>query len=171
MSLGRIARQTAEELRRTGRKIVFAESCTAGLVSAALSRIAGVSEWHCGGVTTYRNETKAEYLGIPRSVLVEPGPVSEPVARLMAAGVLRITPEADLSAAITGHLGPGAPPDLDGVVFLAVAHRDGAPERVTVRRIVLGEKLDRYARQRLAATALLELVCEQLEGCASAQPG
>lgn len=171
MTLGRIARHTAAELRRTARKIVFAESCTAGLVSAALSRIAGVSDWHCGGVATYRNETKAEYLGIPRSILADPGPVSELVARMMASGVLRITPEASLSAAITGHLGPHAPAELDGVVFLAIAHRDDDKERVTVRRMVLAANFGRYARQRLAATALLGLVCEHLAGCASAEPG
>ena len=80
-----VARRVAGLLKKTNRKIVFAESCTGGLVSGALTKSPGISQWHCGGVVVYRNETKQDYLGIPASVLKNPGPVSAEVAELMAA--------------------------------------------------------------------------------------
>lgn len=163
MTLGTITRKVAELLRQRQRKIVFAESCTGGLVSATLARIPGISAWHCGSLVTYRNATKEAYLGIPSHVLENPGAVSEEVARWMAEGVLQKTPEADLSAAVTGHLGPGAPAALDGVAYLAVGIREGStttPE-LRVRRYVCCS-VSRVARQREVATQVLEFLAEEL---------
>ena len=56
MSLLSAARRLAKILAATNHKIVFAESCTAGLVAQSLSRIPGISPWHCGSMVTYRNE-------------------------------------------------------------------------------------------------------------------
>src|SRR5262245_19572825 len=123
MSLLSAARRVARLLEQTSHKIVFAESCTAGLVATSLSRIPGISARHCGGMVTYRNETKTAYLGIAPTVLIRPGPVSELVARQMAEGVLDKTPEATIAASITGHLGPNAPPKLDGLVYVAIGFR------------------------------------------------
>jgi nicotinamide-nucleotide amidase len=106
-------------------RLVLAESCTGGLVSACLARVPGISEYHCGSAVVYRLDTKTRWLAVEESMLIEIGPVSEPVARAMARGVLDHTPEAHLSASITGHLGPGAPEGQDGLVFVAVAWRDG----------------------------------------------
>jgi Competence-damaged protein len=83
MSLPSLARRVARLLKASGLKVVFAESCTGGLVSGALTRVPGISEHHCGGVVVYRNETKTAYLGIARKTLVDPGPVSREVAELM----------------------------------------------------------------------------------------
>jgi len=160
MSLLSAARRVARLLKQTNQKIVFAESCTAGLVSASLSRIAGISAWHCGGMVTYRNETKTAYLGIQPNVLKRAGSVSEPVARHMAEGVLSKTPEATLAASITGHLGPNAPVKLDGVVYVAVARRDAG--RALAFKFVLSAKYDRFERQKLAAETLLTLVADTL---------
>lgn len=123
-NLSELAGRLAECLRTKQRRVVFAESCTGGLVSAALAQIPGISEFHCGSAVVYRLETKTHWLGVPAEMLIEPGPVSEVVARAMAAGVLARTPEADWSAAITGHLGPNAPENLDGLVFIGIARRD-----------------------------------------------
>ena len=167
MSLLSAARRVARLLQQSNHKIVFAESCTAGLVSATLSRIAGISSWHCGGVVTYRNETKAAYLGIDPKVLKRPGPVSELVARQMAESVLGKTPEATIAASITGHLGPNAPPKLDGLVYVAVALRCSDGDETVAFKLLLSAELDRYERQRLAAETLLTLVADRLSAEAS----
>ena len=117
------AQKLAETLQQRRRRIVFAESCTAGLVSATLARIPGISEWHCGSAVVYRLDTKHRWLGVSEAELLNPGPVSRCVAEAMARGVLERTPEADVSVAVTGHLGPQAPPDQDGLVFIAGATR------------------------------------------------
>src|SRR5436305_4877219 len=100
MSISSAARRVARLLRQSNRKVVFAESCTGGLVSGALTKIPGISNWHCGGMVVYRNETKMAYLGIPATILDNPGPVSTAVAKLMARRVLVKTPEADLAASV-----------------------------------------------------------------------
>jgi len=84
-------------------------------VSWALTAIPGISDFHCGGVVVYRNETKMAYLGIRPDVLKKPGPVSPDVAELMAVMVLEKTPEADLAVSVTGHLGPNAPATKRGI--------------------------------------------------------
>jgi nicotinamide-nucleotide amidase len=153
-------------LKAKKKKIVFAESCTGGLASGALTRVPGISSYHCGGVVVYRNETKQAYLKIPATVLADAGPVSELVAELMATSVLGITPEADLAASVTGHLGPNAPPDQDGLVFMAVVSRAGpgeAPAR-TIRRIECKRRQSRATRQDWVVEQLLKFVGDELEG-------
>ena len=122
--LMKLVHEVALLLRQTGLRVVFAESCTAGLVTAALARVPGISESLCGSAVVYRLDTKSKWLEIPAELLADPGPVSDVIARLMAARVLAITPEADLAVSVTGHLGPGAPSDLDGVVYIGAAWRD-----------------------------------------------
>ena len=113
-------------LKATDRRIVLAESCTGGLAGAALASSPGISQYFCGTVVTYREPTKEGWLGIPQSMLEEFSAVSRPVTERMAIEVLRRTPEADVSVAITGHLGPAAPSSLDGVTFMAYGWRIGA---------------------------------------------
>lgn len=161
-------------LRQTGRRIVFAESCTAGLIAATLARIPGVSEHLCGSAVVYRNATKTAWLGVSADDLADEsiGPVSEPVAAAMAIGVLARTPEADLAASVTGHLGPDAPAELDGVIYVGVARRDqaGSPciERVVRHSLADGTTLshspveERLERQRQAATFVLQTVAAAL---------
>ena len=160
MSVPIAVKRLARQLKAAGRKIVFAESCTGGLVCGSLTRIAGISEHHCGGVVVYRDNTKAEYLGIPRILLVDPGPVSSEVAELMALGALRKTPEADVAVSVTGHLGPDAPPQLDGVVFVAVAMRSPATCAVFNLRCRKGDS--RITRQRFVVQRVLELASREL---------
>ena len=118
-----LAREIAVLLSRFQTKIVFAESCTGGLISATLARIPGISNFLCGSAVVYRLDTKSRWLGVPESMLINPGPVSEAVARAMADGALAHTPEADVAASITGHLGPDAPIDQDGLIFVGIAVR------------------------------------------------
>lgn len=163
MSISTQARRVFQGLQQHDWKVVFAESCTGGLVSGALTKVPGISAHHCGGVVVYRNETKTEYLGIPTSVLKKPGPVSREVAELMARRVLSKTPEANIAAAVTGHLGPDAPAKLDGVVFIAVALREGKKKaRVTVRKLNCKAQTTRVVRQRLAIETVLKTLADAI---------
>lgn len=120
------SQELAAVLKRHDRRLVFAESCTAGLLASSLSRIPGISNYFCGSMVTYRDASKSKWLGVDQKDLSSPkiGAVSETVAVQMATGVLEKTPEADIAVSVTGHLGPDAPVDLDGVAFVAVLFRE-----------------------------------------------
>lgn len=149
--------QLVARLAERRRRLVLAESCTGGLISAELAKIPGVSEWLCGSAVTYRCDTKSRWLGVSPDDIETHTAVSEPVARQMAEGVLRSTPEASIAGSITGHLGPQAPAEFDGVVFIGIARRDGDTIRCQVSRHQL-KSLERQARQIEAA----ELVMRRL---------
>jgi PncC family amidohydrolase len=119
------ARRVADELARRGLRLVLAESCTGGLISATLAQNPGISEFLCGSAVVYRNATKTAWLGVPADILEDSGygPVSAQCAEAMARGALARTPEAMLALAITGHFGPNAPTELDGVVHIAIVPR------------------------------------------------
>lgn len=154
-SLDEITQDLARTLADRQLRVVFAESCTAGLAAATLATVPGISAYLCGSAVTYREQTKQDWLRVSAEDLARFTAVSEPVARQMAVGVLENTVEADVSAAITGHLGPDAPEELDGVVYVAVAQRQQQTVRVTsVQRVVL-ETLTRSERQREATGVLL----------------
>lgn len=165
MSIANAANRLAHALHANGDKIVFAESCTGGLASGSLTRVAGISAHHCGGMVTYRNETKMAYLGIAADILADPGPVSDEVAELMAKGVLERTPEATLAAAVTGHLGPHAPPEFDGIVFLHVERRSDDSGNATQfrARLELRDVPTRAERQDDAVEALLRLAISAIQ--------
>ena len=92
--------------RDEGLKVVTAESCTGGMVAAALTDIAGSSDVFERGFVTYSNEAKQDVLGVSGHTLSERGAVSEETAREMAAGALENS-RADLAVSITGIAGPG----------------------------------------------------------------
>ena len=87
-----------------------AESCTGGLVSGRITRIAGSSAYHQGGIVSYSNEAKAHLLGVPQSVLENPGAVSDECATLMAEGAKRQF-GATFAGSTTGIAGPGGGTD------------------------------------------------------------
>lgn len=164
MKNSELAATLVKQLAKRKAKIVFAESCTGGLASGELTKIPGVSAHHCGGMVVYREETKQQYLGISAKLLKEKGAVSAEVAQSMALNVLQKTPEATIAAAVTGHLGPNAPEELDGVVYLASALRGQgkAKPNCTVIKLQLSSNSKRPRRQQLAIKALFELVLESL---------
>ena len=108
-------------------KIATAESCTGGLVVALLTEIAGSSAVVERGFVTYSNEAKTELIGVPESLIVAHGAVSEPVARAMAEGALRHS-RADVTVAITGIAGPGGATATKpvGLVHFGLARRGAA---------------------------------------------
>jgi len=165
VSIASSARRLADLLKATRRKVVFAESCTGGLVSGALTAIAGISDYHCGGMVVYRNRTKIDYLMIDRRRLEKWGPVSAEIAAEMASHVLARTPEADIAASVTGHLGPNAPRPLDGLVFIGIAtklKKRRAPQKVSIHERHCRPKDSRLARQRWVIEQVLDLVTKKL---------
>ena len=168
-SVSNSAARVAELLREAGKRMVLAESCTGGLVAATLAQVPGISEHLCGSAVIYRNATKTAWLGIDPALLDDPqiGPVSEEVTRALALAVLERTPESDLSAAVTGHLGPSAPPRLDGVVYVAIAARGATLRVVSEQHHVLEAAGDdpvetRRARQQAAVQRVLDAVAATL---------
>ena len=96
-----------QRLTARGLTIAVAESCTGGLLGAAISAVAGSSRYFRGGVTAYADSVKRDLLGVDAGLLAARGAVSDAVAATMAAGVVRAL-GADLGLAITGIAGPGA---------------------------------------------------------------
>jgi len=126
-----------------GRMVATAESCTGGMVAAAITDIAGSSAVFAGGFITYSNALKRDLLGVDPALLTTYGAVSEPVAAAMAEGAQART-GADLAVAVTGIAGPGGSEfKPEGRVCFAIASAAGtraetvefgAPGRARVRR-------------------------------------
>ncbi len=109
-----------------GLKVCTVESCTGGLVAAALTEIAGSSSVFERGFATYSNQAKMELVNVSKDTLVAHGAVSVETAREMAAGGLAAS-RADLAVAITGIAGPGGAGDKpEGLVCFAAIALTGA---------------------------------------------
>jgi nicotinamide-nucleotide amidase len=154
-----LARQVIETAAARGLTLATAESCTGGLVAAALTAVAGSSAVVDRGFVTYSNAAKTELLGVPADLIETVGAVSEAVARAMADGAARQA-QAGLSVSVTGVAGPGggsADKPVGLVHFGAVGpagavhveHRFGNLGREEVRlasvRVALQLLLDRIA--------------------------
>jgi len=120
------ARDVLDACRAQNLKLAVAESCTGGLLAAALTEIPGSSDVLDRGFVTYSNAAKQAMLGVPASVLETRGAVSKETVEAMAAGALERS-GADLSAAVTGVAGPGGGTAQKpvGLVHFAAAHREG----------------------------------------------
>ena len=153
-----LAAELVERLIREQTRIVLAESCTAGLVAATLSRTPGVSAVLCGSAVTYCDETKVDWLNVSQDLLAKQTAVSAPAAAEMVSGALATTPVATLAAAVTGHLGPGAPTAADGLVFTGVGWRGTAESRVREHWLDAVGRLDR--QQEAARLVITELLYE-----------
>ncbi|GLS85115.1 competence damage-inducible protein A [Cypionkella aquatica] len=141
--------------RYWGYRIATAESCTGGLVAAALTDVAGSSDMFDRGFVTYSNQAKIDMLGVSPEVLAEFGAVSEPVAAAMAEGALAHS-AADLAVSTTGIAGPGGSEfKPEGRVCFGLALR-GKPVLVeTVEFGALGRDKVRHAARDHALGLLI----------------
>jgi nicotinamide-nucleotide amidase len=140
--LMRLAARVGQRLRRGHRRIVTAESCTAGWIAKALTDVAGSSEWFECGYVTYSNAAKTRDLGVPARTLSRHGAVSEETVRAMARGALRVSGAA-AAVAVSGIAGPdgGSPEKPVGTVWFAFALRRGSALRlVSARRWFRGDR-------------------------------
>ncbi|MBN8807389.1 MAG: CinA family protein [Sphingomonas sp.] len=152
------ARRVVEGNRAIGRRVALAESCTGGLVAAAITEIPGSSEVLLGGLVTYSNEAKRDLLNVSSDVLDTFGAVSIATAWSMAQGALEAT-QADVAVAITGVAGPAGGSDKKpvGTVVFARAERDADPSEVVADRRDFGD-LGRGGVRLQAALCALELL-------------
>ncbi len=146
-------------LTERGERLAIVESCTGGMIGAALSDVPGSSSAFLGGWITYSNDLKMSEVGVPADVLERHGAVSEPVARAMAEGGL-IAADAEHALAVTGVAGPGGGSEAKpvGTVFIARAWRDGVRPHSEVRRFLLpGDRQTVRARSVQLALTMLRL--------------
>jgi nicotinamide-nucleotide amidase len=127
-------------LRQRGWMAASAESCTGGLIAAALTSIAGSSDVVDRGFVTYSNAAKTDMLGVPAELIAAYGAVSEPVARAMAEGALAHSAMAHVAVSVTGIAGPdgGSADKPVGLVWFGRAQRGGAAH--TVSHIFPGDR-------------------------------
>lgn len=160
-STRKLAGDLFDQLKSRNRKIVFAESCTAGLVSAVMAGIPGVSTHLCGSSVTYQNETKECWLQVEARKIQNQSSVSADVTTSMARSVLRQTPHADMAVAITGHLQTDATPD-GSQVWVVAAMRKGIELRVAEPRCFSLLQPTRIDRQWEAARHAFQVALDQL---------
>ena len=162
-ALRSLATAVLEACRAKKLRLATAESCTGGMVAAALTDIPGSSDIVERGLVTYSNEAKSELLGIPPTVVKQHGAVSAEVAGAMATGALAHAP-VDLAVGITGIAGPGggSPEKPVGLVWFGIAAK-GA-EAKTESHVFRGDR----AAIRIAAT---RRALELLLGAANASKG
>ena len=138
----------AFELGLRHKTMCCAESCTGGLIGAAMTDMAGSSEYFLGSAVTYSNEAKMKLLGVREQTLADHGAVSEETASEMALGAAALF-GADYSVAVTGIAGPGgeAPTKPVGLVYIAVS--DGS-------RVVVTKNNFEGGRQQVRDSTVME---------------
>jgi nicotinamide-nucleotide amidase len=152
------ARSVVDANRAVGRTVAVAESCTGGLVAAALTEIAGSSEVLDAGFVTYSNEAKSALLGVSDDMLETFGAVSIATAWAMAQGALARS-GADVAVAITGIAGPGGGSERKpvGTVIFARACRGADRKEVDADTRAFGD-LGRGGVRLQAALCALALL-------------
>lgn len=155
-------RERAKTINHTlaarGQMVVTAESCTGGLIAAALTDVPGSSEAVFGGFVAYHNRAKIEMIGVPADLLEKYGAVSTEVARAMAEGALK-TAGVDIAIAVTGIAGPGGGGEDKpvGLVHFGCATKAGT----TVRERRFGD-IGRQAVREATVEVALDMVLERL---------
>ena len=143
---------------KRGSKIVSAESCTAGLLAAALTEMPGSSVFFEQGYITYSNRSKISVLGVDSKTLAKYGAVSEEVAKQMAEGALNRS-SGTIAVSITGIAGPGGSDyKPEGLVCFAIAKKNSEMRVKTIEYGPLGRSNIRFS----AVEKAIELLHEEL---------
>ena len=161
--LDRLAERVGAVLAARGLTLAVAESCTGGLLAAAITSVAGSSRWFDRGFVCYSNAAKEELLGVSHRTLMNEGSVSEAAVRELALGVLERS-QASLSVAVSGVAGPGGGSEQKplGTVWFAWAARARRIRTLCAR--FEGDRTE--IRCRSVATALEGLI-DLAEGAGS----
>lgn len=140
-------------LKDNDKKLAVAESCTAGLLGAEITSVAGSSDWFAGGVISYSDEIKKSVLNVDANIIETDGAVSQACAKAMAAGVRELT-GADYALAVTGIAGPdGSTVDKPiGTTWIALASAHDQSARI------FNFGTDRNSNRRRAVFAALEML-------------
>lgn len=148
-----------DKLKAAGLMVATAESCTGGMIVAALTDIAGSSAVVDRGFVTYSNKAKTEMLEVPADLIATHGAVSEPVARAMAEGALAHS-NADIAVSVTGVAGPdgGSEAKPVGTVHFGCARKG----RSTVHSHKLFDAMSRSEVRRASVVHAFKLIEEML---------
>ena len=158
MELHNVAARAVALLKGKGLTVATAESCTGGLIAAAITDVAGASRVFGTGVVSYSCDCKRKLLGVSADTLASEGAVSATTAAGMAEGVRRVG-DAAIGVSVTGEAGPvAAEAHPVGTVFIGLSDATGT---VTEEHHFAG---DRAAVRRQAAVAVLSLLIRRLEG-------
>ncbi len=159
IEIAELAKRVVTENIAAGRTITLAESCTGGLVAAALTEIPGSSAVLGIGFVTYSNDAKTKLLGVNQDILDTFGAVSVAVAWAMAQAALKKS-GADIAVAISGVAGPdgGTERKPVGTVVFAVAEKGKDPEDMTADRKDFGSDKSRAEIRTIATLYALELL-------------
>jgi len=154
-----LATRVGRRLLTAGRRMVTAESCTAGWIAKAMTDVAGSSQWFECGYVVYSNAAKMRDIGVSQQTLDTHGAVSEQTVREMARGALRVS-GADVAVAVSGIAGPngGVPGKPVGTVWFAVAAKRGDDVIIDTRRQLF--ERDRETVRRRSVEFALELVLQ-----------
>jgi nicotinamide-nucleotide amidase len=157
--IAKLAERVVAENTALGRTIAIAESCTGGLVSAAITEVPGSSAVLGSGYVTYSNDAKMKMLGVNEDILDTFGAVSVAVAWAMAQGALKKS-GADIAVAISGVAGPdgGTEKKPVGTVVFAVAEKDKNPGEMSGDKIQFGSDKSRADIRAFATLHALELL-------------
>ncbi len=157
--IAKLAERVVVENTAAGRVIALAESCTGGLVAAALTEISGSSAVLGSGYVTYSNEAKIRMLGVNEDIIDTFGAVSVAVAWAMAQGALKKS-GADIAVAVSGVAGPdgGTEKKPVGTVVFAVAVKGRDPEDMIADRKDFGSDKSRAEIRTFATLHALELL-------------
>jgi nicotinamide-nucleotide amidase len=150
------AEKTLSTCRARSLEIATAESCTGGLIAAALTEIPGSSDVFVGGFVSYANYAKRDWLNVPADLLKDYGAVSEPVVRAMAEGAL-LAAQTDLAIAVSGVAGPGggSADKPVGHVCFALAQRGEETQTETRQFGAIGRDQVRLETVRVALALLM----------------
>jgi len=131
LSIDKTANNVVQLLVEEKKKLSSAESCTGGLVSAAITAVSGSSDVFDLGICTYANSAKMKYLGVPAEILDTFGAVSSQTASLMAQGI-RLAADSDIGLSVTGVAGPsgGTKDKPVGTVYVGLSTCDKCESKI-----------------------------------------
>ena len=148
-----LAENIIDKARQKAVMIALAESCTGGLIAAALTDISGSSAVLDRGFATYSNQAKIDVLGVSNGTLAQHGAVSEQTARAMVEGTLIAAPMADLALSVTGVAGPGGGGQDKPVGLVHFACQRRASPQIHAKHIFNGDR--NMVRQQAVHKALM----------------
>lgn len=154
-----LAYAAVTNLQAAGKTVATAESCTGGLIAAALTEVAGASQAFRYGWVTYSNEAKIQQLNVPAELIEQHTVVSEPVVAAMAENALRLS-HADFAIAVSGNAGPTAAPGepLVGTVCIALACK--AADKETFTETIIRPGLDRTQFRQMVTARVLRMIAD-----------
>lgn len=153
-----IEAQIGEMLKAKKLTLATAESCTGGLIGDRITNVSGSSDYYLGGIISYSNQAKMQFLKVQEKTLIDFGAVSEQTAREMALGAKTIF-QATLAVSVTGIAGPGGSTSAKpvGLTYIGLA----APENIIVKRFVW--EGNRVENKEASAEAALNMILEYLQ--------